>query len=107
MRGVFSYFLAFAFACCAGEAAPFEAVSPDGRNRITYADGMVTVRRDNRTLFGPQPVALRLDRGEAKVELCARNDGVARAGRTAGGDFRRVRAARVDAREGDLIYYAP
>ena len=53
------------------------AVSPDGRNRITYSGGMVTVMRDSWTLFGPQPVALRLDRGEAKVELCARNDGVA------------------------------
>ena len=54
-----------------------EAVSPDGRNRIKYSGGMVTVSRDNRTLFGPQSVALRLDRGEAEVELCARNDGVA------------------------------
>ena len=54
-----------------------EAVSPDGRNRIAYSGGMVTVMRDNRTLFGPQPAALRLDRGEAEVELCARNDGVA------------------------------
>ena len=54
-----------------------EAVSPDGRNRIKYSGGMVTVSRDNRTLFGPQSIALRLDRGEAEVELCARNDGVA------------------------------
>ena len=54
-----------------------EAVSPDGRNRIAYSGGMVTVFRDGRTLFGPQPAALRLDRGEAEVELCARNDGVA------------------------------
>jgi len=38
---------------------------------------MVTVSRDGKTLFGPQNAALRLDRGEAKVELCARNDGVA------------------------------
>ena len=65
---------------CLVEAESFaaqEAVSPDGRNRITYSGGMVTVSRDGKTLFGPQPVALRLDHGEAKVELCARNDGVA------------------------------
>ena len=60
-----------------GASCAQQAVSPDGRNRITYSCGMVTVLRDGRTLFGPQPVALRLDRGAAKVELCARDDGVA------------------------------
>ena len=54
-----------------------EAVSPDGRNRISYSGGMVSVYRDNKRLLGPQSVALYLDRGEVEVELCARNDGVA------------------------------
>ena len=54
-----------------------EAVSPNGRNRITYSNGKVAIFRDGNILFGPQTVALRLDSGEAKVELCARNDGVA------------------------------
>ena len=53
------------------------AVSPDGRNKIEYADGKVTVSRDGRTLFGPQSAALSLDRGAARVELVARDDGVA------------------------------
>ena len=49
------------------------AVSPDGRNRIEYADGKVTVSRDGRTLFGPQRAALSLDRGAARIELAARS----------------------------------
>ena len=53
------------------------AVSPDGRNRIDCEGGRITVRRDGRTLFGPQAVALALDRGTARVELAARDDGVA------------------------------
>jgi hypothetical protein len=53
------------------------AVSPDGRNRIEYKNGEIRVLRDSRTLVGPQRVALKLDRGTAKVELFARNDGVA------------------------------
>ena len=54
-----------------------EKVSPDGRNRIEYRDGSITVSRDGKTLFGPQPISLSLDRGEAGVELVARDDGVA------------------------------
>ena len=54
-----------------------EKVSPDGRNRIEYREGCITVSRDGKTLFGPQPVSLSLDRGEASVELVARDDGVA------------------------------
>lgn len=69
--------LAAASALRAAASTPQTAVSPDGRNRITYGGGMVTVFRDGKTLFGPQNAALRLDRGEAKVELCARDDGVA------------------------------
>jgi alpha-glucosidase len=38
---------------------------------------MVTVSRDGRVLFGPQRVELLLDKGKARVELIARNDGVA------------------------------
>ncbi len=61
----------------AASAAAETAVSPDGRNSIAYADGMVTVSRDGRTLLGPQRVSLSLDRGAARVELVARDDGVA------------------------------
>ena len=79
MKRLFSAILpAMQFAVCAATAVPQTAVSPDGRNRITYCGGMVTVFRDGRTLFGPQNAALQLDRGEAKVELCARNDGMRR-----------------------------
>lgn len=52
-------------------------VSPNGRNRISYCNGYVMVSREGHVLFGPQPVALKLDRGTAKVELVARDDGVA------------------------------
>ena len=53
------------------------AVSPDRRNAIVFRDGAISVLRDGRTLLGPQPVALELGGGQANVELCARNDGVA------------------------------
>jgi alpha-glucosidase len=52
-------------------------ISPDGRNKIEHKCGMVTVSRDGRVLFGPQCVELLLDKGKARVELIARNDGVA------------------------------
>lgn len=51
--------------------------SPDGRNRIEYRDGFITISRDGKTLLGPQPISLSLDRGKARVELVARDDGVA------------------------------
>ena len=69
--------LAAAVLLAAGAAAASVAVSPDGRNRIDCEGGRITVRRDGRTLFGPQAVALALDRGAARVELTARDDGVA------------------------------
>ncbi len=62
----------------AGDAPCVEAkTSPDGRNRIEYNEGSIMVSRDGKTLFGPQPISMSLDRGEARVELVARDDGVA------------------------------
>ena len=52
-------------------------VSPDGRNKIVYERGEITVSRDGKVLLGPQAVSLTVDRGQPEIELCARNDGVA------------------------------
>lgn len=70
------------FFCLTGGLSAFVSsgdvsVSPDGRNRIVYERGEITVCHDGKVLLGPQPVALVVDRGRAEVELCARNDGVA------------------------------
>lgn len=55
-----------------------EAVSPDGRNRIVYEAGRISVFRDGTRLLGPQRAALELANGSApRLELAARNDGVA------------------------------